>query len=438
VYDVHDWAEVHRLYHREHLAKAAIAKRLQMSRTTVIRLLELRDPPRYVREAPGSKLDPFKDSIAAMLDSDAEAPATVVLDHLRAEGYSGGITILKDHIATVRPTFLAARSYQRTTYLPGEIAHGDWWEPKDTRIRVGPSASRKVYGWVTTLPHSAAHAAVYSLSKTMADLLQAVVACLVRLGGVPDAMVVDNDSSIIASGAGPTAVLHPEVAAMCGHLGMRLIVLDPGKPESKGQVERTNGYLERSFLPLRSFVDLDDLQAQCDAWTTGVAYRRHHRRVGGRVGEALDAERRYLHALPDPLPDTDERLEVRVQKDGFVRVRGVDYSVPPGLMRRRVQVRVAPREVLVHLEGQEIARHRRSFAPADVVLDPRHARALRLARESTTRLERGDLSLEEVDLGRYDAAAGLEEADVAGPVVQGETERGSEGRSGPGFSEEVA
>jgi Mu transposase-like protein/TIR domain-containing protein len=40
-----------------------------------------------------------------------------------------------------------------------------------------------------------------------------------------------------------------------------------------------------------------------------------------------------------------------------VRVGNVDYSVPPGLARRRVQVRVAPREVVVHLEGSEIARH---------------------------------------------------------------------------------
>jgi hypothetical protein len=37
----------------------------------------------------------------------------------------------------VTQTFLAARSFQRTTYLPGELAHGDWWEPQDTRIPVG-------------------------------------------------------------------------------------------------------------------------------------------------------------------------------------------------------------------------------------------------------------------------------------------------------------
>jgi hypothetical protein len=267
---------------------------------------------------------------------------------------------------------------------------------------VGNGATRKAYGWVATLPHSAAHAVVYSLSKTMADVLHGVLGCLQRLGGVPEAMVVDNDASIVADGVGKRAVLHPEVASLCGQLGMRLVVLEPGKPESKGQVERTNGYLETSFLPLRRFADLGDLQAQSDAWAEQVAWRRHHRRVGGRVADALATERRFLRGLPDPLPDVDLRTEVRVQRDGFVRVGDVDYSVPPGLAGRRVQIRLSPTQVVVHLEGAEIARHQRSYAPADVVLDPRHARALRLARAARTRLQAGDVPLEAVDLGRYD------------------------------------
>ena len=84
---------------------------------------------------------------------------------------------------------------------------------------------------------------------------------------------------------------------------MRLIVLDPGKPESKGQVERTNGYLEASFLPLREFTDLHDLQSQHDAWSTEVAFGRHHRRVGGRVGDAL--VRRALDLKPATSSWTD-------------------------------------------------------------------------------------------------------------------------------------
>ncbi|HYV01879.1 MAG TPA: hypothetical protein VEM93_06040 [Actinomycetota bacterium] len=119
-------------------------------------------------------------------------------------------------------------------------------------------------------------------------------------------------------------------------------------------------------------------------------------------------EKGYLRAVPDPLPDVDRRIEVRVTKDGFVRVGNVDYSVRPGLAGRWLQVRVSPTEVIVHLEGTEIARHRRSYVPADVVLDPRHARALRLAREARSRLAAGDVKLEAIDLSRYDRIAGVD------------------------------
>ena len=45
MYDVKDWAEVHRLFYRERWAKTAIANKLEMSRNTVDRLLALREPP---------------------------------------------------------------------------------------------------------------------------------------------------------------------------------------------------------------------------------------------------------------------------------------------------------------------------------------------------------------------------------------------------------
>jgi hypothetical protein len=50
-------------------------------------------------------------------------------------------------------------------------------------------------------------------------------------------MVFDNDSSIMASGVGRNARLHPEVSALCGHLGMKHA--RSGQP--RGQVERTTG-----------------------------------------------------------------------------------------------------------------------------------------------------------------------------------------------------
>jgi hypothetical protein len=80
VHPVEDWAEVHRLFHRERLPKAAIARRLGMSRNTVARLLGLTEPPRYRRSPRGSLVDPYADEIASLLEIEADAPATVILE----------------------------------------------------------------------------------------------------------------------------------------------------------------------------------------------------------------------------------------------------------------------------------------------------------------------------------------------------------------------
>lgn len=403
MYRVQDWAEVHRL-HRQGVPNAAIARRLGISRPTVIRLLSLAEPPVYRRQPMPSMLDPYVEQIAAMLDQDPKVPATVVLQHLRRDGYRGGITILKDHLAKVRPSFIAARTYQRTSYLPGEVAQMDWWHT-GVQVPVGRGATREAFGLVTTLPASAAHATTFTFGRTTGDLLPAALRCFGFLGGLPEKVVCDNDPAIVARRHGGQAILHDEVAAFFGALGVKVIVLQPGRPESKGQVERTNGYEQTSFLPLRGFIDIDDLQTQHDTWTIEVAWRRHHRRVGGRVGDALRVERGFLRPIPDPPPSTDRRTEARITRDGFCRVGDVDYSVPPGLVGRRVQVHISLTEVRVFHEGRQIASHRRSYVPADVVLAPEHARALRLAREARAALERAVVELEEIDLGRYDALA---------------------------------
>lgn len=134
--------------------------------------------------------------------------------------------------------------------------------------------------------------------------------------------------------------------------------------------------------------------------------QRHHRRVGAKVVDAFWVERGFLHPLPSSLPDTDRRTEVRVTKDGFCPVGDVDYSVPPGFAGRRLGVRSSWEEVVIFSEGREIARHRRSFVPADVVLSGQHAQAMRLAREAKGRLLEADQTVPEADVSRYDALIG--------------------------------
>jgi len=403
VYQVHDWSRVRELV-REGVPKKRIAEQLGCSRTTVYRLASLAEPPRYARGGMGSQLDGFKDAIADMLIEDEAAPATVIRERLQKRGYAGGITILKDYLREVRPLY-RRRDYQRTVYAPGEILQADWWDT-GLDVPVGKGASRRAYGFVTTLPFSAAHSVVFTHSQTTADAVPALLGCLTRLGGVPERLVMDRDSSLVARTPRRRARPVDELAGLLGALSMGHIILPPNSPEAKGSVERTNGYLETSFLPLRRFSGLADLQGQHDAWAADVAWPRHLRRLGGRVAEALAVERAELSALPDPLPETDRRLEVRASRDGFCRVAGADYSLPPGYGLRRLQVHLTLHDLEVFCESRRIAAHARSYVPCDVVRDTEHLAALAAAREAERRLRGGEPELPAVDLAPYDALVG--------------------------------
>ena len=99
MYEVKDWAEVHRLFDREGLSKMRIGERLGMSRNTVSRFLDLAEPPRYEREPTGSKLDAYKGAIVKMLDVDEEAPSrpTVAAPSTLTAGYGvRTIALLED------------------------------------------------------------------------------------------------------------------------------------------------------------------------------------------------------------------------------------------------------------------------------------------------------------------------------------------------------
>ena len=87
--------------------------------------------------------------------------------------------------------------------------------------------------------------------------------------------------------------------------------------------------------------------------------------------------------LPPLAPDVDRRWVTRVAPDPFLRFDTCDYSLDPGLVGQRVEVRVTPREVVaVALDTGGLAcRHRRSFAKHRTITDLAHARALRAGRQ---------------------------------------------------------
>jgi transposase len=76
--DVERWAEIRRMCFVERLSIREIARRTGHDRKTVQRAIRSDAPPSYRRAPAGSKLDPFKDEIERLLQSDPRLPGTRV------------------------------------------------------------------------------------------------------------------------------------------------------------------------------------------------------------------------------------------------------------------------------------------------------------------------------------------------------------------------
>jgi hypothetical protein len=230
VVGVEQWAEVRRMHRVDGLSGREISRRTGLHRDTVARLLAAVAPPRYERRPAGSKLDPFKDWICEQLAGDPRIQSQRLAELAFEIGYEGGKSIFHDYVREVRPRFLAARTFQRTVYRPGELVQCDLWEPREL-IPVGHGQCRR--GWVVTCEvcWSRAIAGTLIFSKEAPDILWALGRNLQRLGALPEKSVWDRESAIAAGGR-PT----PEFAAFCGQLEVGWVILEPRDPQAKALV----------------------------------------------------------------------------------------------------------------------------------------------------------------------------------------------------------
>jgi hypothetical protein len=124
------------------------------------------------------------------------------------------------------------------------------------------------------------------------DLLLGSWELIRQLGRVPRRLIWDSETGIGRGGK-----LAEGVAAFTGTLATRIVQLRPRDPESKGIVERRNGYFETSFMPGRSFASPGDFNAQFADWLDR-ANGRVVRTLRARPADLIEADRAAMLPLP--------------------------------------------------------------------------------------------------------------------------------------------
>lgn len=400
-----DWALIRRLA-AEGVPKARIAQRLGISRTTVIKAVNSDGPPRYERTPGPTSFTVVEPRVRALLEQTPDMPATVLAERV---GWTGSIRWFSDNVKRLRPEHRPVDPADRLTWAPGDAAQCDLWFPP-RRIPLEDGTARLLPVLVVTAAHSRFMTARMIPTRKTEDLLLGSWELIQQLGRVPRRLIWDNEAGI---GRGQRRA--EGVASFMGTLATTLVLLPPNDPESKGLVERRNGWFETSFMPGRRFTSPADFNAQFTDWLTR-ANARVVRTVKAAPVDLLAADRAAMLALP-PIPlHLGWRNKIRLGRDYYVRLDTNDYSVDPTVIGRMVDVAADLERVRVRAEGRIVAEHARVWARGTTLTDPAHVEAAgRLRRQfqqPRTAVAAGDDLVR--DLSDYDRAFGLSDTDVEG------------------------
>lgn len=407
---VEDWAEIRRLHRSEGMPIKVIARVMGCSKNTVKGALASEGPPRYERSGRGSVVDAVEPRIRELLVAWPTMPASVIAERI---GWERGLTVLRDRVAELRPVYLPSDPASRTAYVAGEIGQHDFWFP-DIELPVGCGQTRTakqlpVLTMVTG--YSRWLSAVLIPTRTAEDLFAGWWGHLAALGAVPRVLVWDGEGAI-GRWRGGRVELTGDCQAFRGTLGAKVVVCRPADPEAKGLLERAHDYLERSFLPGRTFTCPADFNAQLGGWLATVN-RRVRRALGCAPIDRITADRAAMLSLPPVAPATGWRAATRLARDHYIRLDSNDYSVHPAVIGRRVEIIADLARVRVLCEGKVVADHDRLWAHHQTVSDPEHVAAAKTLRQQRIAILRPapEPEVELRCLADYDTALGVDDAD---------------------------
>ena len=368
-------AQILRFHHAEHWPIGTIASQLHIHRDSVSRVLAQAGLPTLTTVRRPSAIDPYLPFILETLTQFPRLRASRLYAMVKDRGYPGRPDHFRHLIARHRPR-PKAEAYLRLRTLPGEQMQIDWGH--FGHLEIG-QARRPLMAFVAVLSWSRQIFLRFYLGAHMENFLRGHVGAFEAWGGCPRIALYDNLKSAVLERQGTTIRFNPTLLALAGHYCFEPRPVAVARGNEKGRVERAIRYIRDAFFAGRSFRDVDDLNAQADAWVIGPAgERRCPEDESLTVNEAFAQERERLLDLPGNAFPTEEIKAVSAGKTPYVRFDLNDYSIPHTCVARTLTVAATLDQVRI-LEGQTvIATHPRSYDRRQQIEIPEHIATLAL------------------------------------------------------------
>lgn len=253
-----------------------------------------------------------------------------------------------------------ARPTMRQTHVGGEKVFVDF--AGDTIDVIDPTTgeARPAKLFVAAMGASSYIYAEARASEGLEDWIGAHVNLFAFLGGVPKAVVPDNLKAAVLKADRYEPGLNRSYAELAAHYGMAVLPARPRKPRDKAKVEAAVLVAERWILARlrnRRFFSLADLNAAIRTLLDAINSRVMRGYGASRADLFANLDRPHLRPLPEAAYVFARWKRCRVAPDYHVEIDGAYYSVPFGLIREIVDVRVVARTIEVFHRGRRVASH---------------------------------------------------------------------------------
>lgn len=375
-------AKIRRMHFRDHLPLREIARQTGLSRNTIRQWLRRQDvvEPKYKAREAKSVVDPWTEQLAQWLSTDSHRPkrdrrtARAMFLAIQAQGYPGSYNRVCAYIKRWRGEESAkpGPAYVPLTFALGEAFQFDW----STEYAFVGGLRRKLDVAHTKLCASRAFWLTAYPGQSHEMLFDAHARAFAAFGGIPRRGIYDNMKTAVDKvGRGKERDINPRFYAMCGHYLFEPEFCNRAAGWEKGRVEKNVQDRRRQIWQHageRRWKDLDELNVwlgeQCrQAW----ADMANPEWPALTIGELLQDE--LMQMLPNPQPfDGYVEKPVRVTSTALIHFQRNRYSVPTDYAHGVLSLRIYPAELRLVADGQEVARHVRSFEREQTCYDFTH------------------------------------------------------------------
>jgi transposase len=327
-----------RHYLEQGVGKSELAQRFGVSRRTVYHWIQTEQLDRdlddkvvsYTPRPPvARKLDPYRGIIQERLQSYPRLTAERVFEEIRAAGYAGGYTQIKEYVREIRPRSVeeAVRRFETPAGFQGQVDYATFNLPWGRR-----------YALVVVLGYSRLLWLRFYPRQTMQALFAGLESAFRAFGGVPQELLFDQMRAVVigddrlSKGA---LVLNTEFLRFASHWDFRPRACRPYRAKTKGKVERPIRYVRESFFYGRTFLNDADLNAQAERWLEKTANRRRHRTTAEAPRLRFERDEQYTLKTLALTP--------------YPRLHGV--TIDPASLRPSFKVEVQRRPLSVYAEA---------------------------------------------------------------------------------------